>query len=169
MAEFGAAFPALEILGLNPEPLQLTTPKITLHSLLVVAQHFSNLLYLGIYLDAQETTTPKTHSSIKTGLFPNLLTLHVGVSPIASEISVAIFLSHLLLDNERVEVWSRVSDSVVGHNATMVSERRKKWDQVANTLPVLFQQLKEEKAYRQDLEKEVEDLRMKNDVIMEKV
>ncbi|KAI0282471.1 hypothetical protein BGY98DRAFT_85930 [Russula aff. rugulosa BPL654] len=99
LAEFGAALPAVEKLVLNPEPFHLTRPEITLHSLLIVAQHFPNLFYLGIYLDAQDSATPMPYLPAKTRLFPRLLTLHMGVSPIASEVPVTMFLSHILSEN----------------------------------------------------------------------
>ena len=176
LVEFGVALPALEHLVLNPEPLQLTRPEITLHSLLIVAQHFPNLFYLGIYLDAaQDIAIPMPYSPAKTRLFPDLRTLHVGVSPIASEVPVALFLSHLLWENERVEIQSGISwnptlfeRSVLDYSTT-VFERCNKWDDVANTLPLLLQLRKEEKAHRRDIEKEVEDLRMRNEVIMGKM
>jgi hypothetical protein len=172
LAEFGAALPALENLVLNPEPLQLTRPELTLHSLLVVAQHFPNLFHLGIYLDAQDTTIPMPYS--KTRLFPDLRTLHVGVSPIASEVPVALFLSHLLSENERVEIQSGISWNPTlfersGEYSATIFERCSKWDDVANTLPLLLQLRKEEKAHRRDIEKEVEDLRMRNEVILGKM
>jgi hypothetical protein len=159
LAEFGAALPALENLVLNPEPLQLTRPKITLHSLLIVAQHFPKLFYLGIYLDAEDTTGTihMPNSSAKTRLFPDLLTLHVGVSPIASDVPVAIFLSHILSESERVEIKSGISWNPelsmgsVKYSAT-VSERGSKWDRVAISLPPLLQLRKEvlEKARRRE-------------------
>jgi hypothetical protein len=175
LAEFGTALPGLEKLLLNPEPLQLTRPEIKLHSLLIVAQHFPNLVYLGIYLDAQNPTIiPMPDSPANTRLFPRLLTLHFGVSPIASEVPVAMFLSHILSENECVKIESGVSwdrtlfkDSVK-YSAT-VKKRRTKWDCVVNYLPLLFQLHKEEKARRRDIERELEDLRMKNEVIMEKL
>lgn len=174
LAEFGSALPALENLVLNPEPLQLTRPELTLHSLLIVAQHFPNLSYLGIYLDAQDTTIPMPYPPAKTRLFPDLRTLHIGVSPIASEVPVALFLSHLLSENERVEIQSGVSwnptlfERSIEYTTT-IFERCGKWDEVATTLPLLLRLRKEEKAHRRDIEKEVEDLRMRNEVIMGKV
>ena len=152
LAEFGAALPALEKLVLNPEPLQPTTPKITLHSLLIIAQHFPKLFYLGIYLDAQDTIIPVPHSHTKA--FHNLLTLYVGVSPIASEIPAAIFLTDLLLENERVEVRSGISWNprlFEGYHEymTTISMRRTKWDHVVDFLPPLLRQRKE-KAHRRN-------------------
>jgi hypothetical protein len=160
LAGFGAALPALEKLVLNPEPLHLTRPEITLHSLLIVAQHFPNLIYLGIYLDAQDTTIPKhTYSPAKTRLSPGLLTLHMGVSPIASdsEVPVAKFLSHILSENGRVKIKSGISWNPklygeCGKYSNTVSERCRKWDRVANSLSLLLQLRTEEKALRQDTE-----------------
>ena len=166
LAELGAALPALEKLVLNPEPLQLMKPKITLHSLLIIAQHFPKLFYLGIYLDAQiNTTVPMPHSPTKTGLFPNLLTLHVGVSPIASEEPVAIFLSYLFLEmeNKKVEIRSGISwDSTlykedVEYKAT-ISKHRNIWDKVRSHLPLLLQLHKEKALEVKDLQIKIEDL-----------
>jgi hypothetical protein len=151
LAEFGDALPALEKLVLNPEPLQPTRPEITLHSLLVVAQHFPNLSYLGIYLDAQGTTIPMPHSPAKTGIFPSLLTLHMGISPIDSEVA-AMFLSDMLLENERVKMKSGISRDQANfvsdsdYYSATVSERCSRWDLVANSLPLLLKVRKEEKA-----------------------
>jgi hypothetical protein len=160
LAEFGAALPALEKLILNPEPLQLTRPEITLHSLLIVAQHFPNLSYLGIYLDAQ-CTTPMPYSPAMTRLFPGLLTLHMGISPIASdsEVPVAIFLSHILSENKKLTIksgisWNRTLFRESPTYSATVKNRRSKWDRVVSFLPVILQ-------VRKEFEKEVEDLRMK--------
>ncbi len=176
LAEFGAALPSIEILVLNPEPLLLTRPKFTLRSLLSVAQNFPNLFHLGIYLDAQEGTTPsEPYSPSRTRMFPHLRTLNVGVSVIGSDhVPVALFLSHLLSENESVVIQSGVSwnkelfEESIEYSAA-VRSRCRKWDEVARTLPLLLQLRKEEKAHRHDIEKEVEDLRMRNEVLMGKV
>ena len=162
LAEFGAALPALENLVLNPEPLQLTRPELTLHSLLVVAQHFPNLFYLGIYLDAQGTATPMPYLPAKTRLFPRLLTLHMGVSPIASDAPVTMFLSRILSENERVEIksgilWNPELYEEEYEYLTTVSERRSKWDRVMGSLSLVMQLFKEDNAHRRDMEKEVKD------------
>ena len=174
LVEFGTALPALETLVLNPEPLLLTRPTFTLRSLLIVAQSFPNLSRLGIYLDAEDIMIP-TPSSAKIRIFPYLRTLSVGVSPIARDhVPVALFLSHLFSENERVVIQSGIAwndalyENSVEYSAA-VTERCDKWDEVTKTLPLLLQLRKEEKAHRQDIEKEVEDLRMRNEVIMGKI
>jgi hypothetical protein len=174
LAELGTALPALETLLLNPQPLLLTRPTFTLRSLLTIAQSFPNLSYLGIYLDAEDITMPTT-SSAKIRMFPYLRTLSVGASPIARDhVPVALILSHLFSENEKVVIQSGISwndalyENSVEYSAT-VTERCEKWDEVAKTLPLLLQLRKEEKAHRQDIEKEVEDLRMRNEVIMGKI
>jgi hypothetical protein len=146
LAEFGAALPALEKLVLNPEPMYLTRTEITLHSLLIVAQHFPNLFYLGIYLDAQDAVIPKQpYSPAKTRLPPGLLTLHMGVSPIASgsDVPIAEFLLHILSEKERVKISSGISWNPElyeesGKYSATVSERCSKWDGVANAISVLL-------------------------------
>jgi hypothetical protein len=154
LAEFGVALPAMENLVLNPEPFHLTRPEITLHSLLIVAQHFPNLFYLGIYLDAEDTATPMPYLPAKTRLFPHLLTLHMGVSPIASEVPVTTFLSHILSENGRVEIksgnlWIPELEYDSEYSST-VSKRRSKWDRVVNCLSLVFQMRKEDNVCRGD-------------------
>ena len=154
LKEFGSALPALEKLVLNPEPLHLTRPEITLHSLLIVAQHFPKLIYLGIYLDVQDATIPAPKQlPPKIQLSPSLVTLHMGVSPIAShsEVPVAMFLSHILSGNESVKIKSGISwnsdvydSEESGDYQAAVSERCSKWDRVADSLSLLLQLRKEE-------------------------
>jgi hypothetical protein len=174
LAEFGVALPSIEVLVLNPEPLKLTRPTFTLHSLLSIAQNFPNLFHLGVYLDAKEEVTmpplPDPLSKIRT--FPYLRTLNVGVSPIGSDHKpVTLFLSHLLSENERVDIQSGVSwnkelyEEAIGYSG-LVRTRCRRWNDVSRTLPLLLQLRREEKGHRQDIEKEVEDLRMRNEVLM---
>jgi hypothetical protein len=172
LTEFGVALPAIEFLVLNPEPLLLTKPNFTLHSLRIIAQIFPNLSHLGIYLDAEDVEIHPLHSPVKTQVFPYLRTLNVGVSPIGLDhVPVALFLSHLLSDHERVAIQSGVSwatdlfDGSSEYEFT-VRQRCHRWEDAAKTLPLLLQLRKEEKAHRQDIEKEVEDLRMRNEVLI---
>lgn len=174
LAEFGAGLPALETLVLNPTPLRLTRPTLTLHSLLTVAQSFPNLFHLGIYLDAEDVMTPMP-SPAKTRMFSYLRTLNIGVSPIACDhVPVALFLSHLFSEHEGVDIefgttWNEVLYKNSIEYSRTVSKRCERWDEVMRTLPLLLQLRQEEKARRQDIEKEVEDLRMRNEVIMGKI
>jgi hypothetical protein len=175
LTEFGVALPAIEFLVLNPEPLLLTKPNFTLHSLQIISQNFPNLFHLGIYLDAEDVETHPLHSPAKTRVLPYLRTLNVGVSPIGPDhVPVALFLSHLLSDNESVVIQSGVSwatDLFDGSSEyePMVRQRCDRWADAAKTLPLLLQLRKEEKAHRQDIEKEVEDLRMRNEVLIGKM
>jgi len=175
LTELGAALPSIESLVLNPEPLLLTRSRFTLRSLLSVAENFPNLFHLGLYLDAQEDTTPPAPSVSRTRMFPYLRTLNVGVSAIGSDhIPVALFLSHLLSENERVVIQSGVSWNnelfeESSEYSAAVRTRCRRWNEVAKTLPLLLQLRKEEKEHRQDIEKEVEDLRMRNEVLMGKM
>jgi hypothetical protein len=174
LMEFGAALPSIESLILNPEPLLLTRPTFTLRSLLSVAENFPNLSHLGIYLDAEEVTTPPGPYSLSK-MFPYLRTLNVGVSAIGSDhVPVALFLSHILSENERVVIqsgvsWNKELYEESSEYSIAIRTRCRKWDEVARTLPLLLQLRKEEKEHRQDIEKEVEDLRMRNEVLMGKM
>jgi hypothetical protein len=86
----------------------------------------------------------------------------MGVSPIApdSELPVAMFLSDILSENERVKIksgisWNRTLFEDSPRYSATVKKRRSKWDRVANFLPVIRQ-------VRKAIVKEVvEDLRMK--------
>ncbi|KAH9967275.1 hypothetical protein BC827DRAFT_1172827 [Russula dissimulans] len=171
LVEFSAAFPTIEILVLNPEPLLLTKPKFTLSSLLFVAQNFPNLSHLGIYLDAEDVTTGPSHSHGKIQTFPFLRTLDVGVSPIGADyVSVALFLSRLLSESEVViqsgVSWNEVLFETSDEYVEEIGDRCSKWQEVTDALPLLLQLLKEEKERRKDMEREVEDLRMRNEVLM---
>ncbi|KAF8269848.1 hypothetical protein EI94DRAFT_1724445 [Lactarius quietus] len=173
MAEFGAALPAIEFLILNPEPLLLSKPRLSIHSLPTIGQNFPNLLHLEIYLDAEDVGTQPTPPPLATmRVFPYLRVLHVGVSPLGpDQVPVALFLSYLLSENESVDIRSGSSwDSELFENSaeygTMLQERCQRWGEVAKTLPLLLQLRKEEKAHRRDIEKEVEDLRMRNEILM---
>jgi hypothetical protein len=176
LVEFGAALPSIESLVLNPEPLLLTRPTFTLRSLLSVAENFPNLSHLGIYLDAGEVTMPPVPYSLsKMRMFPYLRTLNVGVSAIRFDhVPVALFFSHILSQNERVVIqsgvsWNKELYEESNEYLTTIRTRCRKWDEVARTLPLLLQLRKEEKEHRQDIEKEVEDLRMRNEVLMGKM
>ncbi|KAH9072108.1 hypothetical protein EDB83DRAFT_2361230 [Lactarius deliciosus] len=174
LAEFGAALPAIEFLVLNPEPLLLSKPCLTIHSLPTIGQNFPNLFHLEIYLDAEdvEMQEPPPPPPANMRVFPHLRALNVGVSPLGpDQVPVALFLSYLLSDNERVDIRSGSSwdpelfDSSAEYG-TKLQERFLRWEEVAKTLPLLLQLRKEEKAHRRDIEKEVEDLRMRNEILM---
>ncbi|KAI0305892.1 hypothetical protein B0F90DRAFT_937221 [Multifurca ochricompacta] len=174
LSEFGAALPAIEFLVLNPEPLLLTKPGFTLHSLFSISQNFPNLFHLGIYLDADGVGAYQSQGQFlaKTRVFQCLRVLNIGVSPIGlDQVPVALFLSHLFSDNERVVIHSGVSWSTELYKRSSeyritVRERCRRWGEVTKTLPLLLQLRKEEKVHRRDIEKEVEDLRMRNEVLM---
>ena len=172
LAEFGAALPVIEFLVLNPEPLLLSKPQLTIQSLPSIGQNFPNLSHLEIYLDAEDVGTQPPLLLAKTPVFPYLRVLNVGVSPIgADQVPVALFLSHLLSDHERVEIRSGSSWCMdLFENSpeyeSSVRERCGRWEDVAKTLPLLLQLRKEEKTHRKDIEKEVEDLRMRNEILM---
>ncbi|KAI9464627.1 hypothetical protein BJY52DRAFT_832115 [Lactarius psammicola] len=174
LAEFGAALPAVEFLVLNPEPLLLSKPRLTIHSLASIGQNFPNLFHLEIYLDAEdvETQPPPPPPLAKMQAFPYLRVLNVGVSPLGpDQVPVALFLSYLLSDNERVDIrsgslWAPELFESSAEYGTKLRVRRKRWEEVAKTLPLLLQLRKEEKAHRKDIEKEVEDLRMRNEILM---
>ncbi len=174
LAEFGAALPAIEFLVLNPEPLLLSKPHLTIHSLPSIGQNFPNLFHLEVYMDAEnvETQPPPPPPLAKMRVFPHLRVLNVGVSSLGpDQVPVALFLSYLLSDNERVEIrsgssWAPELFESSAEYGMMLQERCQRWEEVAKTLPLLLQLRKEEKAHRRDIEKEVEDLRMRNEILM---
>jgi len=174
LAEFGAALPAIEFLVLNPEPLLLSKPHLTIHSLPSIGQNFPNLFHLEVYMDAEnvETQPPSPPPLAKMRVFPHLRVLNVGVSSLGpDQVPVALFLSYLLSDNERVEIrsgssWAPELFESSAEYGMMLQERCQRWEEVAKTLPLLLQLRKEEKAHRRDIEKEVEDLRMRNEILM---
>ncbi|THH13451.1 hypothetical protein EW146_g6764 [Bondarzewia mesenterica] len=167
IAEMGAALPNLENLVLNPEPFMLPRPTLTIFSLYTFAEHFPKLKKLGVYIDAGVSGIPED------GVveFSALELLNIGVSPIDNDyVPIVLFLSRLLAGRDlQFQSGLTWSDDMLGDDdyESVVQDRCNRWEEVAKMLPLLRSLRKEEKSKRMDIEKEVDDLRMRNEVLME--
>ncbi|KAI0060964.1 hypothetical protein BV25DRAFT_1839295 [Artomyces pyxidatus] len=173
-AELASAFPLLENLVLNPEPLDLIKPSLDLEALITLAQHCPQLHTVGIYVDA-ETAGEIVLRHKTTPRLPLLRTLNFGVSPIgADQVPIALFLSHVVSEEVTVCLESGVTWSAELYAGSptdysgKVADRCDAWAEVAKMVPLLMQLKKQEKDERREIQREVEDLRMRNELLMEK-
>ncbi|TDL19244.1 hypothetical protein BD410DRAFT_830394 [Rickenella mellea] len=95
-----------------------------------------------------------------------LKSLDFGTSPIQNKNRAAVYLSEICPLSCEVETevaWNNVLKNDVmneGGLAAKIQERREGWKHVRDILPTLIAVRHEERARSQDLEKEVQDLRM---------
>lgn len=174
LVELGTALPNLFSLVLNCEPLCTDLPPITLDVLPAIAEHFPHLRVLGLCVDAETITdTLRTPAPSSKPRFPALEVINFGSSPIAEDVhSVQLYLSYLFASCPVApiiqsgftwddELWIH-DDELMSSVAGFCSS----WGKVAKSLKLLVELRKEEGGIRQQLVKEVEDLRMRNDVLV---
>ncbi|VDB85006.1 unnamed protein product [Peniophora sp. CBMAI 1063] len=173
LVELGTALPNLFCLVLNCEPLCIDLPTTTLDLLPTIAEHFPKLRVLGLCVDAevlvQNLRTPAPSSRPR---FQALEVVNFGTSPISEDIrSVQLYLSYLFASCPKTPViqsgftWD---DELWIHDDELlnsVAAYCHSWKEVAMSLQLLVELRKEEGGIRQQLVKEVEDLRMRNDVL----
>ncbi|CAA7266668.1 unnamed protein product [Cyclocybe aegerita] len=163
-----AAWPALETLMLNNEPVHLTSSHLSLDALLPFAKHCTKLHHLGLFLDATSVASPISPSlSLTLTPFTSLKKLSMGVSIIDDDRAVALFLSHLLPEGCTVDcgiTWEETEDVQDGIVET-VSRRCEAWTKVAKFLPVLVGLRMEERERTRAMERELDDLRMRAEVV----
>jgi hypothetical protein len=170
----GKALPNLSTLVLSCEPTMGGPPTLGLDILLVIAENFPKLRRLGIFLDA---LTTEGFRSLPRALplrsqFKLLESVNFGCSPITSELMpVQLFLSHLFSDAERepaVEAGLTTDGSLYAHEETWAHKVQvycSRWEEVNRVLPVLVRARREEKRQHKELLREVEDLRMRDEVL----
>lgn len=167
-------WPSLETLLLNNEPAYLERSSLTLEALLPFAQHCPNLRHLGLFINASTMELPSHYldssSTYRYMPFRKLRHLSMGVSPIAEEGPIALFLSqicplHCLLDSG--VTWDE-SVTVTESMANTIKTRYGRWEKVKELLPLLTKLRIEERSRVKGLQSEVEDLRMRTDVLMDK-
>jgi hypothetical protein len=146
---------------------------------------------LGLYVNASTADIPAApvlpFSSASGSVtnhdihrFNKLTKLSMGVSNIQDVGSVALFLSHLCPEGCEVEygvTWhtdleemSRDNGSTVAAEELIkeVTKRCGKWNEVGKMLPLLTKLRVEERARCRALGDEVEDLRIRNRILMER-
>ena len=163
-------WPSIEVLLLNCEPAYVDHPTFTLEALFPFARHCPRLLHLGLFVDASNGSVPGAPVLPEEyPVFKSLKKLFVGVSMIdeGGEGAVALFLSQLcpvgcVLDSG--VTWEEAAE-VTGVKVAM---RCKRWDKVAELLPLLTRLRIEERERARALKEEVEDLRVRTGLLRDR-
>ena len=161
---FASSLPSLEALILNNEPVHLQQSGLTMEALRPFANHCPNLTQLGLFVDASHIS-PNT---APFSPFKSLQRLSMGVSIIDDDKSVALYLSNILPSACSVESGVTWNDDELPTDHSVyreVDERCGKWDKVGRLLPVLIKLRMEEKERLRDMESEMDDLRMRNEML----
>lgn len=169
-----SSWPTLEVIDLNREPVVLGTAlekqsNLTLRALLPFARNCPDLRKLGLYLHATEADLPTIHEIPRP--FTKLTDLHVGISSIEEPQAVALFLSHICPTDCIIEAgmcWPNVDSFVDQTSRSTMHERVVAWSEVDFYLPLSVKLRNEERVARDNLEREMEDLRIRNAILAEK-
>ena len=164
----------LEVIDLNREPVILGSAmgiqsNLTLRALLPFARNCPNLRKLGLYLHATEADLPSVSDVPHS--FTKLTQLNLGLSSIEDPETVALFLSRICPVDCNVGAgmcWSYVETFVDEASRAVIQERINAWNEVNFYLPLSLKLRHEEKVARDNLEREVEDLRIRNTILAEK-
>ncbi|KAI0324707.1 hypothetical protein GY45DRAFT_1288459 [Cubamyces sp. BRFM 1775] len=185
--ELASSLSSLEILFLGNEPIPCPqAPPLTLRALIPFAQHCPNLRELGLYLDASTADLDEASRELRALLpptrFRNLKKLQFGLSRIAEPEPVALFLSQLCPPGCAVDAgvsWcggfsalqaqSPEDAQVLVDMWGQASDWYPCWKEVNHMLPLLTKVRMEESARRRELEREVEDLRIRCRLYEERV
>ena len=168
-------WPSLETLLLNNEPVYLNQSNLTLQALLPFARHCPKLQHLGLFIHATTADLPSISSfgvpsSEILPRFCKLRRLSMGVSIITEEGPVALFLSHVCPLGVKLEsgvTWDE-STMVAEETAQVIESRCEKWNKAVELLPLLTRLRMEEREKARLLQNEVEDLRVRTDLLMDK-
>ena len=168
-------WPSLETLLLNNEPVHLNQSSLTLQALIPFARHCPNLRHLGLFIHATTADLPSissfgSPSSNDRPCFRKLRRLSMGVSIISEEGPVALFLSQICPLHCLLESGVTWDDSIVVGEVTVltIEYRCDKWNKVVELLPLLTRLRLEEREKARMLQSEVEDLRLRTDLLMDK-
>jgi len=164
-----ASWPSLENLILNDEPVLLKESNLTVAALLPFARHCPDLMRLGLFIDTSsvELSTFTTSPFVP---FKRLKCLSMGVSVINDGNPVALYLSHILPLGCTVDSgisWQGQSLSRDVATYQLILSRRERWAQVDRLLPLLIGLRIDEKERLRVMEREIDDLRMRNEILEE--
>ncbi|KAG8215667.1 hypothetical protein J3R82DRAFT_7541 [Butyriboletus roseoflavus] len=175
LEDMASKWPNLESLMLNAEPLFLDEDAFTLdlRALLPFAKHCPRLRLLGLYINATEAEIPSSYAPLES--FGALQTFSVGTSQVRDTSAVATFLSRICPSRCSLEMgitWTEFGcqDNRVLPNGLQspLQKRCLAWRAVEGLLPALIQLRREEKERSRALQEEVEDLRVRNRLLMDK-
>ena len=171
LEEMASKWPNLETLLLNCEPMDMSAPPaLDLRALLPFARYCPKLTQLGLYMNASNDVPIPKLDQIKP--FSSLEELVVGGSRITDAGYVAMFLSQLCPPGCDV-VWGVAwpegfgvveTDANAAELARLQNDAKEdceRWAEVEKMLPLLTKLRVDERSVREELETEVEDLRMR--------
>ncbi|KAG6865690.1 hypothetical protein C0991_000304 [Blastosporella zonata] len=171
--EIATSWPGVESLVLNTQPAYIEQTGLTLSALLPFARHCPKLQLLGLFINATTTDFPAAGaaSAYQLPYFRALHTLSMGASLIQEPGPVALFLSqicplHCTMENG--VNWGVTSGTALEETVDIVQERCEKWDKVEELLPLLTKLRFEERERAKLLKEEVQDLRIRTEVLMDK-
>ncbi|KAG6832769.1 hypothetical protein H0H87_000422 [Tephrocybe sp. NHM501043] len=172
LEEIATSWPGVESLVLNTQPAYMDYTDLTLHALLPFARHCPKLRMLGLFLNATTTDIPTADpaSAYQLPYFRALRTLSMGVSLIQEEGAVALFLSQicpLYCTIEKGVNWD-TSVPFLQETVETIQIRCEKWGKVEELLPLLTKLRIEERDRAKLLKEEVQDLRIRTEVLMDK-
>ena len=191
LAALAQSWPTLERLTLTCEVPSICPSPLTLRALLPFARHCLRLRELGLDLSADspdldisdaELLADPTSNALAPLHFPHLGRLDVSVSRIATPERTALFLSRLLPADTTIDSgvrWDTNSPQIVpvadadrsalDELLVASAEWCGRWREVQRVLPLLVTLRAEERARRDALEREVEDLRVRCRVLEERL
>ncbi|KAJ7773058.1 hypothetical protein B0H16DRAFT_1363088 [Mycena metata] len=177
LEQLARSWPSLRKLILNNEPVISDESSLTLKALLPFARHCPELEQLGLFINASTADLPSTYHAdlppaYQSKPFSKLRRLSMGVSLIADEGSIALFLSQICPLNTDVEcgiTWETPEQREEQALLAVIQERCVKWAKVLELLPLLTKLRMEERERTRLLMAEVEDLRMRSGVLMDRV
>ena len=173
--DLASKWPHLEHLMLNAEPLFVDEDAFTLdvRALLPFAKHCPRIRLLGLYINATEADIPWSQTPLEP--FSALKTLSVGTSQVRDPSAVATFLSRICPPRCRLEMGITWTEFGCEDNRFLSADLRYPlqlrcvaWQAVDKLLPALIQLRREEKERSRALQEEVEDLRTRNRLLMDK-
>ncbi|KAJ6630977.1 hypothetical protein B0H10DRAFT_700522 [Mycena sp. CBHHK59/15] len=170
--QLARSWPSLRNLILNNEPVESSRCPLTLMALLPFAQHCPDLEQLGLFLNASSADLPETYGAeVPTSKpFAKLQKLSMGVSLISEPGPVALFLSQVCPLHTYIEygvTWE--THGLLDALFLSIAERCKRWEKVAELLPVMTKLRMQERERTRLLTAELEDLRMRSAVLMDRV
>ncbi|KAI0643505.1 hypothetical protein C8Q79DRAFT_184910 [Trametes meyenii] len=187
LEQLAMSMPAIEVLMLNSEPIPTPeAPPLTLRALIPFARHCPKIRELALYVDASadhlDAATRELHDTLPSVRFRALRMLSVGLSRITAPEPVAIFLSLLCPPECKVAAgvsWSNGPQALEPENAqaratladiwTSAVQWHMHWMEVDRMMPLLTKVRLEEHTRRAELEREVEDLRVRARLLEERL
>ncbi|KAJ7274534.1 hypothetical protein B0H12DRAFT_403347 [Mycena haematopus] len=176
LEQLARSWPSLRKLILNNEPVISDECSLTLEALIPFAKYCPELEQLGLFINASTADLSSNFQvdlppSYQSKPFVKLRHLSVGVSLLGDENAVALFLSQICPLNTHLEcgvTWDIDGEHERGELVQTISDRCVKWAKVAEVLPLLTKLRMEERERTRLLLEEVQDLRMRSGVLMDR-